>query len=206
MEKDTSTEQRIIESARKVFLLKGMYGARMQDIADEAGINKALLHYYFRSKDKLFDIIFLEAAGKLILSVRDIIGNDRSLEDKITGLCNRYMGLLSENPCLPIFVLNEIHQNPERIIRMFREKETDLHLQTFFRQIQEAVDKKQIKPVSPLQLMTNIISLCVFPFAARPLFQALFNMDQWQFNLFIEERKRQVSELILGTLRPDEKW
>lgn len=203
MEKDVSTEQRIINAARKVFIQKGMSGARMQDIADEAGINKALLHYYFRSKDKLFQIIFREAAEKLLVTVKDITGNETPLEEKITALCNRYMDVLSENPYLPLFVLHEIHQDPGRIINFFKGKNMVPQLQKFFLQIQDAVDNRRIKPISPPQLVINIISLCVFPFAASPLMQTLFDLDTWQFNLFIEERKKKLPEFILAALKPE---
>ncbi|TAN02294.1 MAG: TetR/AcrR family transcriptional regulator [Chitinophagaceae bacterium] len=201
-EVDPSTEQLILEAARNVFLQKGMSGARMQDIADEAGINKALLHYYFRNKSRLFEMIFREALQKLLVSIKDIVDNDMSLEEKITTICVRYISMLSENPYLPLFVLHEIHQDPRRIIQFFKEKEIEFHLQKFFLQIQDSISHGSIRQVSPPQLMINIISLCVFPFAAGPLIKSIFGIDQWQFQMFVEERKKQVPEFVLAALRP----
>ena len=110
--KDKSTEERILEAAKKVFVQKGMAGARMQDIADEAGINKALLHYYFSNKEKLFEMIFLEAASKLFPRINAIFSSDQPLFEKIESFCEEYIAVVMENPYLPLFVLYEINQDP----------------------------------------------------------------------------------------------
>src|SRR3954454_20198668 len=112
MQKDQSTEERILAAAQKVFLAKGMDGARMQDIADEAGINKALLHYYFRSKDKLFEQIFLDVASALLPRIFAILESDRGLFEKIENFCDEYISQLIETPYVPIFILNEINRQP----------------------------------------------------------------------------------------------
>src|SRR5271156_3051845 len=106
---DLPAEQRILAAAKKVFLLKGMDGARMQDIADEAGINKALLHYYFRSKEKLFEVIFREAMDQLFPRIIGILNADKPLFDKIESFCGEYVGMLLNNPYLPMFVMNEVN-------------------------------------------------------------------------------------------------
>lgn len=200
--KDESTEQRILNAAREVFIRKGMSGARMQDIADEAGINKALLHYYFRSKEKLFEMVFREAVQKIMFTIKDIVDKNAPLDKKITAICDRYISELSKSPFLPLFILHEIHQEPKRIIRFFQEAEISSYLPKLFLQIQEEVDKGHIRPVSPPHLMINIISLCVFPFAASPLLKSALGLDQWQLQMFMEERKKQVPEFILASLYP----
>src|SRR5580698_7184188 len=106
-EKDNS-EEKILTAAKKIFLLKGMDGARMQDIADEAKINKALLHYYFRSKEMLFEKIFKEALEKLFPKILDIWKSDVSLFQKIENFCVKYIDMMQQNPYLPLFVLNEV--------------------------------------------------------------------------------------------------
>ena len=98
---DQSTEQIILEAAKKVFVRKGMAGARMQDIADEAGINKALLHYYFRNKEKLFEMIFMEAAEKFFPRINAIFDSDQPLFEKIESFCEEYISVVMENPYLP---------------------------------------------------------------------------------------------------------
>src|ERR1044072_5809634 len=105
-----STEEKIVTAAKKVFLAKGLAGARMQDIADEAGINKALVHYYFRNKEKLFEVIFTEAALKLFPKINIIFESDGTLFEKIRLFVAEYITVMSENPYLPMFVLNEINK------------------------------------------------------------------------------------------------
>src|SRR3712207_2537327 len=105
-QKDQNTEQRILQAAKTVFMHRGMAGARMQDIADEAGINKAMLHYYFRSKEKLFEVIFREAIGKFLPKINATIALDCSLFEKIHIFCREYITVLMENPYIPLFIIN----------------------------------------------------------------------------------------------------
>src|SRR6201991_2963463 len=120
--KDTDTKERILEAARNVFVHKGMFGARMQDIADEAGINKALLHYYFKSKEKLFEEVLREAAIKLFPRINEIFTSDDSLFTKIELFCEEYITVVLENPYLPLFVLNEMNQDPVYFINKIKEE------------------------------------------------------------------------------------
>ena len=106
MEKNDNTKERILISAKKVFLLKGMAGARMQDIADEAGINKAMLHYYFQNKEKLFEVIFQESLSMFFPKITGIINADESLFGKIENFCKVYIEQMQKNAYLPLFVLN----------------------------------------------------------------------------------------------------
>src|SRR5436309_11093265 len=102
IKKDQSAEEKIIAAARKVFLSKGMDGARMQDIADEAGINKALLHYYFRSKDKLFEHIFMEVVAAFLPRIFAILESEATLFEKIEQFCSEYIGQEIKTPYVPI--------------------------------------------------------------------------------------------------------
>lgn len=204
VKKEDNTEQKILDAARKVFIHKGMHGARMQDIADEAGINKALLHYYFRTKERLFEVVFREALEKILVHIKDIVDQTCSLQQKIADICDRYISELSHSPFLPLFVLHEINQNPKRILQFFKESRVSDYLKKMYVQIQEEVDNGNIRKVSPPHLMINIISLCVFPFAAAPLLKSAFELDQWQFRMFMEERKKQVPAFIMAALDPGE--
>src|SRR6185436_18120443 len=116
LRKDRSTEEKILAAAKKVFTHEGMAGARMQDIADEARINKALLHYYFRSKDKLFETIFLLEAQKFFPKINMIFESDTPLFEKIEKFVNEYITEIQENPYLPWFVLNEINRQPDTFL------------------------------------------------------------------------------------------
>jgi len=115
-EADLTTEQLILGAAKKVFIRKGLDGTRMQEIADEAGINKSLLHYYFRSKDKLFDVIFKEIVMSFAPRIVEILNSPISLFDKIELFVATYIDLLLKNPYIPGFLVNEVSKNPERIV------------------------------------------------------------------------------------------
>jgi|SRR6218665_235018 len=199
--KEETSEERILDAARTVFLQKGMAGARMQEIADEAGINKALLHYYFKSKELLFDRVFMQAAEKLFPKMHAILNGDLPLFEKIENFIEIYMGIMSENPYLPLFVLNEIHRDPEGF---YKRMSYDLKFpkpEKFLLQIDEEVKAGRIKPVSPLQLFMTIISGIIFPFVAKPLFQAHIGVDEFQFRQFILQRKTEFAYFIIDGLK-----
>src|SRR4029078_3015094 len=115
--KEQNTEEKILSAAKKVFLKEGMAGARMQDIADEAGINKAMLHYYFRSKEKLFETIFKELSIEFLPRVNAIFESDLSLFEKIEVFCSEYISRMMENPFIPLFIVNEINKQPEIFLK-----------------------------------------------------------------------------------------
>ena len=112
-EKDPTTEEKIKEAARKVFHKKGYAGTRTRDIAEEAGVNLALLNYYFRSKEKLFDLIMEETMQLFFQSLKGLINNERTtLQEKLQDFTTQYIDFLCSQPELPIFILNEIQMNP----------------------------------------------------------------------------------------------
>src|SRR5690606_40702738 len=108
-----STEEKIFEAAFKVFQSKGFTGARMQEIADEAGINKAMLHYFFRSKEKLFEAVFMKAFGKLAPQINEIFNSDDDLFEKIRKFTASYITFVIEYPFLPQFIIQEMNNNPD---------------------------------------------------------------------------------------------
>src|SRR6478736_1131009 len=168
--KNIPAEQKILEAAKQVFFDKGMHGARMQDIADEAGINKAMLHYYFRSKEKLFEKIFTELSQHFFPRLVKIFESDEPLFRKIESFVAEYIDQMRRTPYLPIFVLNEVNRQPETFIRKMMGNRKP-PVKKFIDDVQAEAKKGAIKPVNPLKLLLNIISLCVFPFVARPMFQ-----------------------------------
>ncbi|HEY1113192.1 MAG TPA: helix-turn-helix domain-containing protein [Chitinophagaceae bacterium] len=197
---DQTTEEKILAAARKVFLNKGMDGARMQDIADEAGINKALLHYYFRSKDKLFEHIFLEVANGFLPRVIAILESDEALFHKIELFCEEYIGQMQQTPYVPIFILNEINRQPQA----FLEKVVGTKKIPLFKMMGEIageIEAGRIKPINPLQLLLNVLSLCLFPFLASPLLQHVTGMDSAEFNALMEERKKEVPRMIIESIK-----
>ena len=199
--KNITTEEKILETARKIFLTRGMVGARMQDIADEAGINKAMLHYYFRNKEKLFEVIFREAAAKLFPKLNLVFESDLSLFEKIERFTVQYIDVILENPYLPLFVLNEIHRDPEAFLTHIWQRENMPRPEKFLDQIEREIKKGNIKRISPLQLLLNLISLCIFPFMARPMFQIHLGVDDLQFRNLMQQRKTEVPRFIIDAIR-----
>lgn len=198
--KKEPAEEKILEAARQVFITKGMSGARMQDIADAAGINKALLHYYFRSKEKLFEKIFVDAFENLFPKLGSIIESDETVFKKIEMICEEYITQLQQMPYLPVFVISEMNRHPEVFIHQVWGKKKP-PLKVFVEMINTSVKKGEIKPVNPLQLLLTIISLCIFPPMARPLFQQLAGISKKGFDEMIEERKKIVPQIIIQSIK-----
>lgn len=199
--KDLSTEQRILASAKKIFLQHGMAGARMQDIANEAGINKAMLHYYFRSKEKLFEMIFQEAMGKLLPKVLAILNGDEPLFSKIERFCGEYIGTVIENPYIPLFVIYELNRDPKRLIELMWQDGKKPALEKFALQIKAEGENGSIIVIEPLQLILNMMSLCIFPFVAKPMFRHLSGMSEDQYIQMLERRKTEVSKFIIASIK-----
>ncbi len=200
-QKDRGTEEKILDAARKVFVRDGMMGARMQDIADEAGINKALLHYYFRNKELLFERIFLDAAQQIFPRINAMFQSELPLFQKIENFVEAYMAVVMENPYLPIFVLTEINRDPKRFLKKLWPSHSKPDPQPLLKQIQEEVTAGRIKPIDPASLLVNMLSLVLFPFVGRPMMQQVIGMDNQRFAEFMEHRKRELSRFIIDAIR-----
>ena len=195
LEVDLSTEEKIKGAARKVFLKKGYAATRTRDIADEAGINLALLNYYFRSKEKLFELIMLEKLEKFFGAVAPVLNNaETSLDQKIILFSSNYIDLLLANPELPIFILNEVSQNPDRFVHKLPvNKVAESH---FIKQLQEK------KPdVNPLHFLMNLLGMSVFPFIMKPIFHASGIMNDKIFATRMEERKTLIPKWVNAMLK-----
>ncbi len=200
---DLSTEQKILEAARIVFIEKGFEGARMQEIADRAGINKALLHYYYRSKDKLFEGVFRGAFFQLVPHIVQLIESDMPLFEKIEVFVGQYIAVFQANPYIPGFILHELNRNPGRIVNMISDLGVDPEI--FIAQVHEEVENGSIHPVNPYQLIVNMLALCIFPFVAAPIINnIIFSKKPGYFDQFIEERKKEVPKFIINAIRKNE--
>ncbi|MCF8219585.1 MAG: TetR/AcrR family transcriptional regulator [Bacteroidales bacterium] len=196
-----NTEETILEAAKIVFIHKGMDGARMQEIADEANINKALLHYYFRSKQKLFDAVFSKVLSGTFNEMREIFQGDYSVEHAVKRFADSYIDMLIKNPYIPEFVIHELNKDQEALKKIVRQNLPDLS--PFLRTIRREMDEGKIIKMDPRQLMMNTISLCIFPFVGRPIVtQILFEGDQQKFYETMERRKKDVSDFILNAIKP----
>lgn len=185
---DGTTEEKIKAAARKVFTKKGYSAARTRDIAEEAGINLALLNYYFRSKEKLFDIVMMENLQQFLLGLKSVLHNEKSsLSEKVAVIAEEYINMLKANPDLPVFVLSEIRTNPEKLADTMKVK-TLLLESVFFKQLMQATKGK----IHPMHLLINIMGLTVFPFVAGPLLQHVGNMKTEDFHKMMDDRKKLI--------------
>jgi AcrR family transcriptional regulator len=218
---DVATEQRILDAAHAVFLRSGTAGARMQEIADEAGVNKALLHYYFRSKDRLAEAVFQRAAMRLFPAVLRMLASDAELEDKVQRVVEHYLDHLSETPYLAGYVLCELNQHPDRITQYLRavaaaagdgsastprqdpDKPPRIKaLEVLDKQLKARARAGTLRPIAREQFLVNLLGLCIFPFAARPILEALLGMEPAAFRRFIAQRRKEVPDFFLRALEP----
>lgn len=195
---DLTTEEKIKTAARKVFSEKGYFGTRTRDIAEEAGINLALVNYYFRSKEKLFELVMQEKIYQLFGSIIPILINPSiSFEAKIDIAADSYIDMLIENPDLPIMVFNEIKNNPKGFGMMLHTGSL-FDDSSFIRQIRERNSK-----IDPLQFVLSIIGMLVFPFIAKPVFMNLRNMSNEDYLKMMKERKQYISKWVNAMLEAE---
>ena len=199
---DLSTEQKILEAAKKVFIQKGLDGTRLDGIAKEAGINKALLHYYFRSKENLFETIFDQMIEKVVPDFTLIVESKKPIEEKIELFVHRYIDFVSLNPQIPIFLITELNRNPERMKDILSRTQNFGKMQQFAFQMITEMQVGRIKSFNPLHLILHIISLCVFPYIAKPVLQAILQIKDEDLNVILQQRKEEVSRFLHEALRP----
>lgn len=194
-EKKDTTEEKILEAATSVFVTKGMEGARMQEIADEAGINKALLHYYFRSKERLFEAIFSNVINMAFPQITQILKSDVDFVTKMNQVIDAYISLLRKHPFIPVFVLKELNRDPSGLLKLAIKY--GLNPMVIINELQEAMDRGEIIRMDPRHLAMNIISMCVFPFAARPMLNfLLFKDDPEALDQFYADRAEVIKQFV----------
>lgn len=198
--KNDTTENEILKAAKEIFHLKGMDGTRMQEIADKANINKAMLHYYFKNKEVLFNAVFKSAFNMLAPQVNTILNDESDLFTKIQNFTSSYISFVIEHPYIPNFVIQEMNRNPEFIMKL-KKQENFPSLSKFKIQVEEAIENKIIKPISPESLFINIMSLNIFPFIGRPLLSALINVEEADYDQLLQNRKKEVASFIINSIK-----
>lgn len=207
--RDADTENRILEAACRVFIKHGTAGARMQEIAREAGVNQALLHYYFRTKERLSVAVFGLVARRMFPGLIQILGSDATLDKKIDGITGLYLDTLTKSPFIPGYLIAEMHHHPDRLPQLLSSAlGTDPSpivagaLSRLETQIHTEVAAGRMRPITPEEFAINLMALCIFPFAARPMISFIFGMDDPAFSRFIKKRKTALPELYKRVLRP----
>lgn len=195
---DSSTEERIKQAARKLFMQKGYANTKTRDIANEANINLALLNYYFRSKEKLFGIIMTENMVSFLSGLGHLLNQDLPFDVQVERLVESYIVLLKKQPDLPLFVLSELRSQPEHFLKGVGIQET-LKDVKFFKELFQ----KTNGGVDPMHFIMNLFSMTVFPYISKPLLQAVGGLDDAHFNKLMEERVKLipiwVNQMIAGS-------
>lgn len=207
--RDDRTEQRILAAAHTVFLRAGTAGARTQEIAREAGVNAALLHYYFRSKEQLAAAVFRDAAREMMPAVLRVLVSDMPLDQKVAEVVRLELDHLTRTPGLPGYLLGELNHHPERAAQFVKAvtgraagRTGQQVRRVLGGQIDAAVRAGQIRPIAVEPFIVNLLALCVFPFAARPMLAALLGLDARAFAGFIDRRRTDLPAFFLQALRP----
>lgn len=198
---DISTETKIKEAARQVFLRKGFAATRTREIAEEAGINLALLNYYFRSKQKLFEMIMMETLSGFSKEMLIVLNDENTtLEKKVTEIVSRYIDMILKDPEIPTFIIAEIRSNPDMLLERLpiRKLMAD---SLFFKQHQKAVAAGKIIEPNPLHFLMNLMGLIIFPFIAKPLLMGVSGTTLKEYNALMEERKKRIPVWIKAMMK-----
>lgn len=195
-----TTEEKIFDAARIVFQKKGFAGSRMQEIADEAGINKAMLHYCFKNKQLLFESVFMKAFSQLAPQVNMIFNSDESVFEKIRKFTFSYISFVIDHPFIPQFVIQEMNNNPEFVMK-FMNHNNRPNPNLLISQIEKEIALGILKPIQPKQLVLDIFSMTVFPFAAQMMVKNIIQISDSEFNQLMEERKTSIAEQIINSIK-----
>jgi len=191
-----STEEKIKAAARTVFHTKGFAATKTRDIAKEADINLALLNYYFRSKEKLFQIIMLDSIHALFQSILPIFFEEETnLFEKIEKFVGCYIDKLKTDPEIPLFILTELQRNPMVIMEQVPFREI-FESSVFHKQFELAVEQKEIHSISYYHFIMNLAGLTVFPFIGKPVFSQVGQLTKEDFSNLMEERKKLIPRWI----------
>jgi len=207
---DGDTERRILDAARRVFVQRGTAGARLQEIAAEAGVTQALVHYYFKNKDALAERVFLDV-GRTMASA--LVGGGPSpgdsLETLIERLVTAYIDTVRHAPFIPGYLLAEAQQQPDRLDRLVNAAVgtmpsvmAAMMLAHVEQEMGRRIAEGTLRPMTPRQLLVNVMALAVFPFVAQPILRSVFGFDDEQFHQFLDERRRELPAFIVHALRP----
>lgn len=194
----SDTEKKILEAAKKVFITKGYAASKTRDIAEEADINIASLHYYYRSKDKLFRIIAEDAVRSFNQKLDCIFCKDSSLEEKITFFVSESIDFFRLNPFIPLFIMNEVNQHLENIDGLLSCRDNMKELSS---QLEQLAAEGKIRSIDSKQFMINLLGMTIFPFVGRPMICKQFDISDVEFDKLLIKRKKLIPELIINDLR-----
>lgn len=200
---DASMEERIVAAAERLFVDKGFEQTTTTEIAREAGCNQALIHYYFRTKENLFGVVFKNKIISFWRSFLAVNWEGKTFEDKVAAMTGMHFDLLCENPNLPRFVICELARSPERARQFIRELGTfprELFV-TLGKGLRDAVRSGRVRPMSFIDLLYNILSMNVFVFLSAPIFGGVMNFSDEELRRFLLSRRDETVQNVLKGIR-----
>jgi AcrR family transcriptional regulator len=203
-ERYQNMEQLILETAERLFMDKGFALTSTTEIAREAGCNQALVHYYFRTKEKLFESIFERKAQLMLSAILKMDDPSQPFEERLRNLVENHFDIMVKNPKLPFLFLNELLTNPKRLEIMTQKFRTIpmTVMERFTDDLQKEIDKGRIRDVSPISILLTVLSLNLTPFIIKPIFQQMTNVSDELFDVMIEERKHENIRILMRSLVP----
>ena len=199
-----TNEQTILEVAERLFLEKGFAMTSTTEIAKIVGCNQALVHYYYRSKEKLFAAIFEKNIALFVSELTHVSNDNISFEEILKQKIEAHFDMLRKNPQLPFLIFNELITNANRL-NMLKENLGDLHktaIEKMEIKLQKEIEKGNIRPITFVDLAITIVSLNVMLFIGKPIFESVFNISEEEFEQFIEHRKQENIRIIMTSIKP----
>lgn len=202
MNKDTSTEEKIKEAAKNVFLSKGFEGCTSREIAKAAGMNVALVNYYFRSKGQLFEIIFKAAMEDFMLSMIQVFKTNQTLQEKVRIFIDREYEFLAKHPELPNFIINEMNRE-EGCSNQHNELFEKIVETGIFNECDKAQAEGKMRKMNLISITLLIMSNCQYPTMAKNLMQSIHTLNEKEYSEHLLQHKTYVTEMLLSYLFPN---
>jgi TetR/AcrR family transcriptional regulator len=200
-EEPKDSRSRILLAARRVFVEKGKDGARMEQIAETAGVNKAMLHYYFTSKDLLYEEVFRDVFKTIFPLMLSIVNSSDPFKQKIERMTKHYIRFLSDNPDFPRLMGSELGRGGDTLKKIMAKGGLSDFLQRempFIDMVKQAVKKREAKPVDATHAIVSLMGMIIFPFLAQPLLQSFLPIPQENYASFLKQRKKEIIKILDG--------
>ncbi|VXD18627.1 TetR/AcrR family transcriptional regulator [Marinoscillum sp. 108] len=198
---DVQTEKLIKDKAKVLFFQKGYLNATTQEIADEAGVNRALIHYYFRSREQMMDTLLDEALVEKKEKVRKILTADLPFREKIANYIETMVDHGLTYPYLDNFIISETARYPDKV-RAFCSRDSIKSTDLIQEQLEEEIAAGRMVPISPQDFMVNLAALCNYPILAKPVLKTIYGMTDTTYREFLNERKQTIYMTLFGERMP----
>ncbi|MDE3741139.1 TetR/AcrR family transcriptional regulator [Maribacter polysaccharolyticus] len=193
-------KDQILRAANEIFQAKGLHGSRMQEIADLAEVNKSLIHYYFKNKQTLYEMVFNNVFYIVAPQIDDIINDESTIEDKIRRFSSNYFAFKQKHPHLSNFVIHELNENGD-FFDSLKTHPKFPNIEKFKIQVEREIRAGILIPINPEQLFIHILSLNIFPCMAEPFIRGLTNSDPNTYKSILKTRKTEVADFIINSIK-----